>query len=86
MIDTNINIKKKIIYQLSYSGTKETDILYKRMIIDRLEIFNKKELILLSNLLNEISDTEIFKILTKKLNLPKKYKKILDKIIYEEKK
>tara|TARA_B100001245_G_C22667664_1_gene326950 strand:- start:85 stop:336 length:252 start_codon:yes stop_codon:yes gene_type:complete len=77
------NLKKIIRYRLSYSGTKETDILYHKMISNKLDNLNKKELLLLSNLFNEISDIEIFNILTNKLKKPPKYKDIINKIINE---
>ena len=77
------NLKKIIRYRLSYSGTKETDILYRKMILNKLDNLNKKELLLLSNLFNEISDIEIFNILTNKLKKPPKYKDIINKIINE---
>ena len=83
MINDRGNLKKIIKYRLSYSGTKETDILYKKMILDKIEIFNNEELFLLSNLFNEISDTDIFNILTNKLYCPKKYQKLMGKIINE---
>ena len=83
MINEKVKLKKIIKYRLSYSGTKETDILYKRMILDKIEIFNNQELLLLSNLFNEISDTKIFDILTNKLEKPKKYHQLITKIINE---
>jgi len=83
MINDRGNLKKIIKYRLSYSGTKETDILYKKMILDKIEIFNNEELFLLSNLFNEISDTDIFNILINKLYCPKKYQKLMGKIINE---
>ena len=83
MINDKYNLKKIIKYRLSYSGTKETDILYKKMILDKLKIFNNEELLLLSNLFNEISDTDIFNILTNKSKGPKKYQILMNKIINE---
>tara|TARA_B110001454_G_C12381215_1_gene292713 strand:+ start:97 stop:348 length:252 start_codon:yes stop_codon:yes gene_type:complete len=83
MINEKGNLKKIIKYRLSYSGTKETDILYKKMILDKIEMFDNEELLLLSNLFNEISDTDIFDILTNKLEKPKKYKELMSKIINE---
>ena len=83
MINDIDNLKKIIKYRLSYSGTKETDILYKKMILDRIEMFNNKELLLLSDLFKEISDTDIFDILTNKLKRPKKYHGLMNKIINE---
>ena len=78
-----INLKKIIRYRLSYSGMKETDILYHKMISNKLDILSKEELLLLSNLFKDISDIEIFKILTNKLKKPSKYKDLINKIINE---
>ena len=83
MINDIGNLKKIIKYRLSYSGTKETDILYKRMILDKIEMFNNKELFLLSNLLNDISDIDMLNILTNKVVIPSKYKELMSKIINE---
>ena len=83
MSEEIFNLKKIIRYRLSYSGTKETDILYRKMILNKLDNLNKKELLLLSNLFNEISDIEIFNILTNKLKKPPKYNEIINKIINE---
>ena len=83
MNDEIIKLKKIIRYRLSYSGTKETDILYCKMISNKLDNLTKEELLLLSNLFNEISDIEIFNILTNKLKKPPKYKDIINKIINE---
>ena len=83
MITDIDNLKKIIKYRLSYSGTKETDILYKKMILDRVETLNNEELLLLSNLFIEISDTDMLDILTNKLEGPKKYQNLISKIINE---
>ena len=83
MINDKENLKRIIKYRLSYSGTKETDILYKKMILDRVETLNNEELLLLSNLFIEISDTNMFDILTNKLEGPKKYQNLISKIINE---
>ena len=41
----NINdIKKKIIYRCLYSGTKETDLLYKKTIIKNIDTLTFEEL------------------------------------------
>ena len=42
------SLKKIIKYRSSYSGTKETDIMYERYFIRNLEKFNKNELNLLT--------------------------------------
>jgi len=83
MNEEMFNLKKIIKYRLTYSGTKETDIFYKKMILDKLEILNYEDLILLSNIFNEISDTDIFNILINRLDKPTKYKNLINKIINE---
>ena len=83
MNEETINLKKIIRYRLSYSGTKETDILYNKMISNKLDNLSKEELFLLSNLFKDISDIEIFNILTNKSIKPLKYKDLLIKIINE---
>ena len=81
MNEKKINLKKIIKYRLTYSGTKETDILYKKMILDKLETFDNLELLLLSEMFNEISDIDIFNVLTNKSDNCSKYKDLIDKII-----
>jgi len=83
MILKKNELKKMIRYRLIYSGTKETDILYQKIILKKLDTFNKQELLLLSNLFNEVSDISIFNILTNKLKKPVKYKDLFNKIINE---
>ena len=81
----NINYLEKILkYRLSYSGTKETDILYKKLILDNLKNFKNKELNLLILLFNEHSDDDIFGFLTNKDDPPKKFKSLISKILYEK--
>ena len=81
----NINYIEKILkYRLSYSGTKETDILYKKLILGKLNNFQNEELNLLISLFDEYSDDEIFGFLTNKDEPPMKFKKLISKIIYEK--
>ena len=83
-MDKQKNILKKIIkYRLSYSGMKETDIIYQKLILNKLEFFNEDELKLLSDLFNEISDADILNMLTNKISRSKKFKNLIDKIIDE---
>ena len=77
------NLKKIIKYRSSYSGMKETDILYKKTILNKLDSLNKEELKLLSILFKEVSDPEIFNMLTNKIPKLKKFKKLINKIIDE---
>jgi len=83
MNDEITNLKKIIRYRSLYSGTKETDFIYKRVIFDKLDILNKKELLLLSSLFNEISDNVIFNFLTKKSKPSIKYQDLINKLINE---
>ncbi len=83
MNDEITNLKKIIRYRSLYSGTKETDIIYKRIIIDKLDNLNKEELLLLSSLFNEISDNVIFNLLTKKSKPSIKYQDLINKLINE---
>ena len=81
----NINYLEKILkYRLSYSGTKETDILYKKLILGKLNNFKNEELNLLISLFKEHSDDDIFGFLTNKDEPPMKFKNLISKIIYEK--
>ena len=74
------SLKKIIKYRSSYSGTKETDIMYERYFIRNLEKFNKKELNLLISVFDYYSDDLIFQILTKKIKPNNKFKSLFDRI------
>ena len=81
----NINyIKNFLKYRLSYSSTKETDILYKKLILGKLNNFQNEELNLLISLFDEYSDDDIFGFLTNKDEPPMKFKDLISKIIYEK--
>jgi len=83
MNDEIANLKKIIKYRSLYSGTKETDFIYNRIIVENLDNLTKNELLLLSNLFHEISDNEIFSLLTKKSKPSIKYQDLINKLIYE---
>ena len=73
----NINFLEKILkYRLSYSGTKETDILYKKLILGKLNNFQNEELNLLISLFNEHSDDDIFSFFLKEI------KNILNQLVF----
>ena len=73
----NINYIEKILkYRLSYSGTKETDILYKKLILGKLNNFQNEELNLLISLFDEYSDDDIFGFLTNKDEPPMQFKNL----------
>ena len=74
------SLKKIIRYRSSYSGTKETDIMYERYFIRNLEKFNKNELNLLISVFDYYSDDLIFQILTKKIKPNNKFKSLFDRI------
>ena len=76
-----INSLKKIIkYRLSYSGTKETDVLFDKYFIKNLDKFSKNELNLLINLFNNYSDIEIYEFILNKVKPSKKYNNLFKKI------
>ena len=74
------SLKKIIKYRSSYSGTKETDIMYEKYFIRNLEKFNKNELNLLVSVFDYYSDDLIFQILTKKIKPDNKFKSLFDRI------
>ena len=81
----NTNYLEKILkYRLSYSGTKETDILYKKLILGKLNNFKNEELNLLISLFNEYSDDKIYGFLINKDDPPIKFKSLISKILYEK--
>ena len=78
------SLKKTIKYRVSYSGTKETDILYKRYFINQLDKFTEKDLEDIKSIFNQFSDNEIYDFLTSKVAIPLEFKEIFDKILNEE--
>ena len=74
------SLKKIIKYRSTYSGTKETDILYEKYFINNLNKFNKNELNLIKSLFDIYSDDQIYDILTNKTKCMPKFKKLFDKI------
>ena len=78
----NINkLKKQIIYRCCYTGSKETDMIFKKNILKKIDQLNFSELQDLSKIFNIISDHDIFLILTRRLLPQKKYKKLFDTLI-----
>ena len=78
------SLKKTIKYRVSYSGTKETDILYKRYFLDQLDKFSEKDLEDIKSIFNQFSDNEIYDFLTSKVAIPLEFKEIFNKILNEE--
>jgi len=81
MSEYNIKkLKKQIIYRCSYTGTKETDLLYQKLIVNKINTLSHNELYQLSTLFNEVSDTDILLILTNKINPNNKYINLFKKL------
>ena len=78
------SLKKSIKYRVSYSGTKETDILYKRYFINQLDKFSEKDLEDIKSIFNQFSDNEIYDFITSKVAIPLEFKEIFNKILNEE--
>ena len=78
------SLKKTIKYRVSYSGTKETDILYKRYFINQLDKFSEKDLEDIKSIFNQFSDNEIYDFLTSKVTIPLEFNRIFIKILNEE--
>jgi len=78
------SLKKTIKYRVSYSGTKETDILYKRYFINQLDKFSEKDLEDIKSIFNQFSDNEIYDFLTSKVTIPLEFRAIFNKILNEE--
>ena len=74
-------LKKRILYRCSYSGTKETDLIYLKLIVNKIDQLKHQELIQLSNLFKEVSDTDIFLILTNKIKPHQNYKLLFKKLM-----
>lgn len=74
-------LKKQIIYRCSYSGTRETDIIYEKFIIKKINSFNLLELNLILELLEKNTDKENYLILTNQKIFDKKFSKLITKMI-----
>ena len=78
------SLKKTIKYRVSYSGTKETDILYKRYFINQLDKFSENDLQDIKLLFNQFSDNEIYDFLTNKVIIPSGFEGIFNKIFNDK--
>jgi len=74
------SLKKIIKYRSTYSGTKETDILYKEYFIKNLDKFSEYEMKLLKSVYDIYSDDEIYNILIHKKPVNIKFKNLFKKI------
>tara|TARA_Y100000590_G_scaffold113818_1_gene129691 strand:+ start:4118 stop:4375 length:258 start_codon:yes stop_codon:yes gene_type:complete len=77
-------LKKQIIYRCSYTGTKETDLLFKKLILKKIHQFDKLDLSNILEIFQNYSDHEIFLLLTNVQKPTKKYIKIINKIKNEK--
>ena len=75
------NLKKKIIYRCTYSGSKENELLYKKFFLNNLEEFNYSELNQIYIIFNNLSDPEIYSILLGKKNPPVKFINLFNKLM-----
>ncbi len=75
------SLKKIIKYRSTYSGTKETDLLYKKYFINNLDKFSENELKLLKSIFDIYSDNEIYEILTNKIEINIEFKNLFEKIL-----
>ena len=74
-------LKKQVIYRCSYTGIKETDLLYKKIFLKKIDNFTYTDLSQILNIFKNFSDPELFVILTGKKNPPIKLKKIFKKLM-----
>ena len=75
------SLKKIIKFRSNYSGTKETDLLYKKYFINNINKFTEKELKLLKSVFDIYSDNEIYEILTNKIEVNIEFKNLFEKIL-----
>ncbi len=73
--------KKKIIYKSLYRGTKECDILIKKLISEYIDSFSEIELTILDDFLDIEDDKIMQSIFNKSDETYLKYKFIFDKLI-----
>ena len=74
-------LKKQIIYKCYHSWIKETDILYKRIIINNIDKLNNNDLELISEFFNDYNDYEIYQIFTHNKDSSNKYSKLIEKLL-----
>ena len=75
------DIKKKLVFRCTYTGTKETDLIFKKKIIDKLDHLSSKDILVLSELFLNFSDNYILDILLGKQKPENKFKHIFKKIL-----
>ena len=75
------NLKKQIIYRCTYSGSKENELLYKKIFLNNLDKFNYSEINQIYIIFNNLSDPEIYNILLGKKNPPVKFINLFNKLM-----
>tara|TARA_B100001250_G_C19557690_1_gene681910 strand:+ start:404 stop:664 length:261 start_codon:yes stop_codon:yes gene_type:complete len=76
-------IKKMIVYRCSYTGIKETDLIYRKFLLKQIDKFNYNDLLIIKEIFELLPDSIIFSILTKQMKPDEKYKEIFNKILNE---
>tara|TARA_Y100000590_G_scaffold163964_1_gene187924 strand:+ start:396 stop:647 length:252 start_codon:yes stop_codon:yes gene_type:complete len=77
---TDINkLKKQIIFRCTFTGTKETDIVFRKTFIKNIDNFSYSELNLTIKIFINLNDIEIYNILIGKNKSPQNYEKIFNK-------
>tara|TARA_Y100000590_G_C15642522_1_gene985558 strand:- start:448 stop:702 length:255 start_codon:yes stop_codon:yes gene_type:complete len=81
MTQKDINLlKKQVIYRCSYTGTKETDLIFKKFFLKKMNYFSKTELIEIIEIFTNYSDVEILSYLLGESKAPIKIKNIIKKL------
>lgn len=76
-----ISLKKQIFYRCTHTGTKESDLLFQKLIVKKIDNLKYEDLIQLSNLFTDLSDSEIFLILNNEIEPNEKYKDLFIKLM-----
>tara|TARA_Y100000590_G_C15046869_1_gene761086 strand:- start:196 stop:447 length:252 start_codon:yes stop_codon:yes gene_type:complete len=76
-------LRKKIKYRCTHTALKETDILYKKYILSKINKFHINDLEDILNLFKYFSDNKILLFLCRKKIPPKKYLYIFKKLIHD---
>ena len=85
MNEDNIKkLKKHILYLCSHTGTKETDLLYYKLIVNKIDTLTHGDLQQLLTIFKKLSDTDIFLTLTNKIKPNYKYKDLFDRLKNEK--
>ena len=81
MIEEKIKkLRKLIIYRVTHTGRKETDILFNQIIVENITKLDLIELEYLKKIFDNFNDNEIFLMIIKKKYKQNKIKKIFAKL------